>query len=99
MVRAANLHEIVRETLRALDAELPGRFVTVEHRGDGEGEWDLDVVLPAIEVFVRAGLAATPAGQALWIRSDGRDSQDLRIELAPPGAESPQVLALARSPA
>ncbi len=98
MTRAANLHEIVRETLRALDAELPGRFVTVEHRGDGEGEWELDTLLPAIEAFVRAGLAATPAGQALWIRSDGRDEDGLRVELAPAGAETPQVLVLTRFP-
>lgn len=96
MIRAGNLHEIVREVLRALDVELPGRFVTVEHRGDGEGEWDLDVLAAAIERFIRAAFVATPAGDALWVRSDARDGDDLRIEVAPAGVEKPLVFAVPR---
>lgn len=96
MIRVANLHEIVREVLRSLDVELPGRFVTVEHRGDGEGEWDLDAVAPAIEMFLRAAFVATPAGEALWVRSDARSADDLRVEVAPAGVEKPQVFAVPR---
>ena len=71
MIREWNLHELARAVVDGVRAAYPDLLIEIEHRGDGEGEWDAEALCAALEATIRA--AAAVAGDSLWVRTDARE--------------------------
>ena len=71
MIREWNLHELARAVVEEVRAAHPDLTVELEHRGDGEGEWDGQALCDALESTLRAAARSTEG--LVWVRTDARE--------------------------
>lgn len=85
MKEGANLHEVARDAVDPLRREFPDTLLDLEHRGDGETEWEAAGLLEALAVLARHAFSASPQGDSIWMRTSGGES-DVRAEIEWQGA-------------
>ena len=86
MSRGVNLHELARDVTDPLRREFPARFLDLEHRGDGDAEWEGDDLADALGAMLRHAFAQDASDASVWVRTSGA-GDELRIDIAWHGAE------------
>lgn len=82
-----NFHEIVREVVERVRERFPLVNVDLEHRGDGEGEWDRAALEAELEPILAGACEMAGAGCRVWLRTDCRADDEVVLRLEVSGAE------------
>jgi hypothetical protein len=82
-----NFHEIVREVVDGIRLRFPLVNVELEHRGDGEGEWDRPALEAEVDRIVAEACAIAGAAGRVWLRTDCKADDEVLLRLELSGAE------------
>ena len=88
--RPTNLHELLREALDGVRKAFPDRVIDVEHRGDGDADFDPDSLASALGTLAGAAITCLGDAESLWLRSSGADIAKLAIVLRWRGLAIPE---------
>lgn len=69
--RAADLHEVARAVCEEIEITAADRDVTVQHEGDGRGQFDADRLQQVVQNLVTNAVKYSPEGTPITVRTVG----------------------------
>jgi signal transduction histidine kinase len=90
--RQTDLEEVCRLALDELDANLAGRTVEIQVRGDTVGQWDVDRLGQLASNLLANALHHGTAGHPVVVTVDGEATDSIRLEVANHGSVRPEIL-------